>query len=175
MARAEEFLKALDDPWILVVAARRVKVEFAQELVMVLRVHKSVSSVVRLIIGHVIVPTLTMAPPIQRNAILEPTPTVRGPAVLLTSLLVQKQLSFGDARVFVECGSDSVIPKFLRTTLDTLWRARIDLCMHNLVQPQTHLSIYRSVFVHTSSRPVFEALDQRCDGHFGLPHAVFDL
>ena len=33
------------------------------------------------IIGHVLVPKWTMAPPIQRNAILEPTPMVRGPAV----------------------------------------------------------------------------------------------
>ena len=57
-------------------------------------------------------------------------------------------------------------------TLDTFWRARIDLCMYSLVQPQTHLPIYGSVFVYTSSRPVFEALDPRCDGHCGLPHAV---
>ena len=88
------------------------------------------------------------------------------------SLLVQKQLSFGDAHVVVECASDSLIPKFLRVTLDTFWRARIDLCMHCLVQPQTHLTNFRSVFVYTSSRVVFEALDRRCDGHLGLPHAV---
>ena len=44
--------------------------------------------------------------------------------------------------------------------------------MHGLVQTQTPLPIYRSVFVCTSSRLVFEALDQRCDGHCGLPHAV---
>ena len=83
------------------------------------------------------------------------------------SLLVQKQLFFGDSHVVVECASDSLIPKFLRVTLDTFWRARIDLCMHGLVQPQTHLPIFRSVFVYTSSRVVFEALDRR-----GLPHAV---
>ena len=88
------------------------------------------------------------------------------------SLLVQKQLSFGDAHVVVECASYSLIPKFLRVTLDTFWRTRIDLCMHGLVQPQTHLPIFRSVFVYTSSRVVFEALDRRCDGHRGLPHAV---
>ena len=88
------------------------------------------------------------------------------------SLLVQKQLSSGDAHVVVECASDSVIPKFLRVTLDTFWRARIDLCMRCLVQPQTQWPIDRSVFVYTSSRLVFEALDQRCDGHCGLPHAV---
>ena len=46
------------------------------------------------------------------------------------SLLVQKQLCFGDAHVVVECASDSLIPKFLRVTLDTFWRARIDLCKH---------------------------------------------
>ena len=85
------------------------------------------------------------------------------------SLLVQKLLSFGDAHVVVECAPDSLIPKFLRVTLDTFWRARIDLCMHGLVQPQTHLPIFRSVFVYTSSRVVFEALDRRCDGHRGLP------
>ena len=87
------------------------------------------------------------------------------------SLLVLKQLSFGDAHVVVECASDSLIPKFLRVTLDTFWRARIDLCMHGLVQPQTHLPIFRIIFVYTSSRVVFEALDRRCDGHRGLPHA----
>ena len=70
------------------------------------------------------------------------------------------------------CASDSMIPKFLRVTLDTFWKARIDLCMHGLVQPQTHLPILPSVFVYTSSRAVFEALDRRCDGHRGLPHAV---
>ena len=94
-------------------------------------------------------------------------------------LLVQKQLSFGDAHVFVECGSDSVIPKFMRATLDTFWRARIDLCMHNLcmhnlVQPQTHLRICRSIFVYKSSQLVFEAPDRRCDGHCGTPHAVLN-
>ena len=52
------------------------------------------------------------------------------------SLMVQKQLFFGGAHVIVERASDSVIPKFLRATLDTFWRARIDLCMHSLVQPQ---------------------------------------
>ena len=83
-----------------------------------------------------------------------------------------KQLSSGDAHVVVECASDSLISKFLRVTLDTFWRARIDLCMHGLVQLQTHLPIFRSVFVYTSSRVVFEALDRRCDGHRGLPHAV---
>ena len=88
------------------------------------------------------------------------------------NLLVQKQLSFGDTHVVVECASDSLIPKFLRVTLDTFWRARIDLCMHGLVQPQTPLPIFRSVFIYTSSRVVFEALDRRCDGHRGLPHAV---
>ena len=88
------------------------------------------------------------------------------------TLLVQKQLSFGDAHLVVECASDSLIPKFLRVALDTFWRARIDLCMHGLVQPQTHVQIFRSVSVYTSSRVVFEALDRRCDGHRGLPHAV---
>ena len=56
-------------------------------------------------------------------------------------------------------------------TLDTFWRARIDLSMHGFVEPQTHLPIFPSVFVYTSSRVVFEALDRRCDGHRGLPHA----
>ena len=72
------------------------------------------------------------------------------------------------------CASDSMIPKFLRATLETSWRARIDLCMHNLVQPQTHLPICRSVFVYTPSWLVCEALDRRCDGHCGLPHAVLN-
>ena len=88
------------------------------------------------------------------------------------SLLVQKHLSFGGAHVVVECASDSLIPKFLHVTLDTFWRARIDLCTHGLVHTQTHLPNFRSVVVYTSSRVVFEALDRRCDGHRGLPHAV---
>ena len=83
------------------------------------------------------------------------------------SLLVQKQLSIGDAHVVVECASDSLIPKFLRVTLHTIWRARIDLCMHGLVQPQTLLPIFRSVFVCTSSRVVFEMEDE-------LPDASID-
>ena len=85
---------------------------------------------------------------------------------------VRKQLSIGDAHVVVDCESDSLIPKFLRVTLDTFWRARIHLCMHGLVQPQTHMLIFRSVFVCTFSRVVFEALHRRCDGHRGFPHAV---
>ena len=44
--------------------------------------------------------------------------------------------------------------------------------MHVSVQPQTHSPIFRSVFVYTSSRVVFEALDRRCGGHRGLPRAV---
>ena len=36
----------------------------------------------------------------------------------------KKQISSGDAHVFVECASDSLIPNFLRVTLDTFWRAR---------------------------------------------------
>ena len=56
--------------------------------------------------------------------------------------------------------------------LDTFWRARIASCTHGLVQPQTLLPIFRRVFVYTSSRVFFEALDRRCDGHRGLPHAV---
>ena len=92
--------------------------------------------------------------------------------VYLCSLLVQKQVSFGDAHVIVECAPDSLIPKFLRVTLDPFWRARIDLCIHSLMQPQTHLPVRRSIFVYMSSWYVFEALDQRCDGHCGLPHAV---
>ena len=84
-------------------------------------------------------------------------------------------LSFGDAHVVVECASNSLIPKFLRVTLDTFWRARIDLCMHGLVQPQTHLQIFRRVFVNTSSRVVFEALDRRCNGHRDTSTCCFNL
>ena len=32
---------------------------------------------------------------------------------------LKKQLSYGDAHVVVECSADSLIPKFLRVTLDT--------------------------------------------------------
>ena len=57
-------------------------------------------------------------------------------------LVGSRAVAFWVAHVFVECASDSVIPKFLRVTLDTFWRARIDLCMHGLVQPQTHLQFF---------------------------------
>ena len=88
------------------------------------------------------------------------------------SLVVQKQLSLGDAHVIIEFVSDPLIMKFLRVTLDTYQRAQVDLCVHSVVQPQTDLPIHRSIFVYTSSRSMLEALDQRCDGHSGLPHAV---
>ena len=71
----------------------------------------------------------------------------------------------------MECASDSLIPKFLRLTLDTFWRARIDLCMDGLVQTHTHLSIFRSVIVYMSSWIVFELMDRRYDAHRGLSHA----
>ena len=106
-------------------------------------------------------PSQTDDEAIERNTLSVPT-----------ACWFKKQLSFGDAHLVVECASDSLIPKFLRVTLDTFWRPRIDLCMHGLVRPQTHLPIFRSVFVYTSSRVVFQALDRRYDGHRGLPHAV---
>ena len=53
------------------------------------RFHKYISSVVRLIIGNVIVPRWMMVPPIQRSEILEPMPLVRGSAVLLTISVVK--------------------------------------------------------------------------------------
>ena len=40
------------------------------------------------------------------------------------------------------------------------------------MQPQTLLPIFRSVFVYTSCRVVFEAWDRRCGGHRGLPQSV---
>ena len=88
------------------------------------------------------------------------------------SFLIQKQLLFGDAHVIVECVSDTLISKFVCVTWDIFWRARIDMCMHRLVQPQAIMPIHRSIFVHMSSRSVSEALDQRCNGHRRLPHAV---
>ena len=63
MARVGEDRKVLDDLPTLVATAERGKVEDAQELVMVHRVRKSVSSVVQLIIGRVIVQRLMMVPP----------------------------------------------------------------------------------------------------------------
>ena len=76
------------------------------------------------------------------------------------------------AHVIVECRFDPCTPECLRVITDALWRARIDLRMHGVVQPQTHLPIHRSIVAYTSSRSVFEALDQRCTGHSGLPHAA---
>ena len=55
VVRVEEDRKVLEDLPILVAATERVRAEDAQELVMVHRVLKSVSSAVRMIIGRVIV------------------------------------------------------------------------------------------------------------------------
>ena len=67
MARVEEDRKVLEDLATFVAAAERGKAEDAQELVMVHRVLKSVSSVVRMIIGRVIVQRWMMARRIRRN------------------------------------------------------------------------------------------------------------
>ena len=61
MAKVEEDRKVLDDLPTLVAAARREKVEDVQELVIVHQALKSVSSVVRVIIGRVIVQRWMMA------------------------------------------------------------------------------------------------------------------
>ena len=53
---------------------------------------------------------------------------------------------FGDAHVIVECVWP-FISKFLRVTVDSFLRAGIELCMHRLVQPQTHLPMHRSIFL----------------------------
>ena len=55
VVRVEEDRKVLEDLPILVAATEKVRAEDAQELVMVHRVLKSVSSAVRMIIGRVIV------------------------------------------------------------------------------------------------------------------------
>ena len=83
------------------------------------------------------------------------------------SLFVQEQVSFGDANVIVECTFEPLSLKFLRVILDAFWRVRIDLYMHGFVQPQTQLSIHRSIFVHSSFRSVFEALEQLRNGRSG--------
>ena len=75
----------------LVAAAERGKAEDTQELVMAHQVLKSVSSVVRMIIGRVIVQRWMMARRIRRNETLEPTQMVRGPATIL-SILVMKSV-----------------------------------------------------------------------------------
>ena len=89
MASVEEDRKVLDDLPTLVAAAERGKVEDAREVVMVHRVRKSVSSVVRLIVGRVIVQKWMMVPRNRRSDILEPTPMVREPAAILTVLVMK--------------------------------------------------------------------------------------
>ena len=61
VARVEEDRKVLEDFPTLVAAAKRINVEDAQELVTIHQALKSVSSVVRLIIGRVIVQRWMMA------------------------------------------------------------------------------------------------------------------
>ena len=89
MARVEDDRKVVDDLPTLVAAAERGNVEDAQELVMVHRVLKPVSSVDRLITGRVIVQRWMMVPRVRRNEILEPTVMVRGRAAILTVLVTR--------------------------------------------------------------------------------------
>ena len=89
MARVEEDRKVLEDLPTLVAAAERRSAEDAQELVMAHQVLKSVSCVVRMISGRVIVQRWMMARRIRRNETLEPTHVVRGPATILTILVMK--------------------------------------------------------------------------------------
>ena len=72
-----------------VAAAERVKIEDAQECVIFHQALKSVSSLVRMIIGLVIVQRWMMALRIRRNETLEPAQMVRGPATILTILVMK--------------------------------------------------------------------------------------
>ena len=81
--------KVLEDLPTLVAAAERGKAKDAQELVMAHQVLKSVSSVVRMILGRVIVQRWMMARRIRRNEILEPTHMVCGPPTILTILVMK--------------------------------------------------------------------------------------
>ena len=84
VARVEEDRKVLDDLPTLVAAARRGKAEDAQDqFVMAHRVRKSVSSAVRLIIGHVTVRRWMMVLHMQRSEILDLTPMVIGLAICI--------------------------------------------------------------------------------------------
>ena len=95
VATVEEDRMVLDDLPTLVAASRKGKAaDVPDQLVTVHRVHMSDSSVVRLVIGHVTAQRWMMVPPVQRSEILEPTPMVRGPAVLLTISVVTSVLNF---------------------------------------------------------------------------------
>ena len=74
--------------------------------------------------------------------------------VYLCSLLVRGLLSFGDAHVVVECASDSLIPKFLRVTLDTFWRARIDLHARSGATSNTFADLSKCFCLHVFSSGV---------------------
>ena len=87
VTEVEEDRKFLDDLPTLVDAARKGKVEDVQELMMVHQTLKSVSSVVRVIIGRVTVQRWMMALRVRRNEILELTDMVRGLATILTILV----------------------------------------------------------------------------------------
>ena len=64
----------------------------------------------------------------------------------------------------MECASVSLIPKFLRVTLDTFWRARIDLCLHGLVQPRVfrHVSFLPKQLVGLFVKTMLEARIPLC-------------
>ena len=110
VARVDEDRKVLEDLPTLVVAAEKGK---AEELVMAHQVLKSVSNVVRMIIGRVIVQRWMMARRFRRNETLEPTHMVRGPATILTILVMK---SFPQSRFrWIPC----VVLRFLlpKTTM----------------------------------------------------------
>ena len=69
---------------------RKGKGRDAQELVMAHQVLKSASSVGRMIIGRVVVQRWMMARRFRRNETLEPTHMVRGPATILTILVMKR-------------------------------------------------------------------------------------
>ena len=96
--------EVLDDLPTLVAAARRGKVEDVQELVMFHQTLKSASSVVRMIIGRVIVQRWMMVLGVRRYEILVLTKMVRGLATILT-ILVMKMCSPDSFQVDPLCGA----------------------------------------------------------------------
>ena len=81
----------------------------------------------------------------------------------------KKQLSLGDAYVLIV-----LIPKFLVVALDTLWRARIDFVRARLGATSNKFcrSFEAFLSLHVFAGGVCAALDRRCEGRCGLPHAV---
>ena len=117
----EEDRKVLEDLPTLVAAAEKGNAKDAQELVLARQVLKSASSVVRMIIGRVIVQRWMMARRIRRNETLEPTHMVRGLATIVTILVMKCVPQTRSFQVDPLCGAAVVLHFWWNVKVTVFW------------------------------------------------------